>query len=108
MNATRHNNNVYKTIVQKLTLENQTTSERYLKTLEKAKALESEIVSLKTQNNAFPKSIDPTKPLRTEIESLKSALHTQIGEVTLISLNLPKLTNLFISNLIQVKKRLIH
>jgi len=90
LNATRHNNNVYKTIVQQLTLENQTTTERYFKTLEKTKALESEIVSLKTQNSAFQKSNDLTKPLTTEIESLKSALHTQIGEVSLMNMNFSK------------------
>ena len=68
-----------------LTIENQTTTERYLKTIEKTKTLESQIASLRNGKNNFQKSNENTTSLISQIKTLKTALNTQIGDVSILS-----------------------
>ena len=85
LNATRHNNNVYKSIVQQLTLDNQTATERYIQSLEKTKAMENEIDALKIQSNNCEIVNHTFYSLVAENENLKSVLNTQIGIVSIRS-----------------------
>ena len=72
-------------MIQQLTIENQTTTERYLKTIEKTKTLESQIASLRNGKNNFQKSNENTTSLISQIKTLKTALNTQIGDVSILS-----------------------
>ena len=60
-------------MIQQLTIENQTTTERYLKTIEKTKTLESQIASLRNGKNNFQKSNENTTSLISQIKTLKTA-----------------------------------
>ena len=72
LNVTRHNNNVYRRMVQKLTVDNQTATDRYLESLEYTNDLKTEISSLKQRSN-------DQSELMIENERLKSSLDSQIG-----------------------------
>ena len=83
LNATRHNNNIYKSIVQRLTLDNQTATERYIQSWEKTKAMEREIDALKIQSNNCEVVNHTYNSLVAENTNLKSVLNTQLGVVSI-------------------------
>ena len=74
LNATRRNNDIYRQMVQKLTLDNQTLMDQYLESIEYNKELKTEISSLKQNSNE-------QNEMMSEIERLKSSLESQIGLV---------------------------
>ena len=75
-------------MVQKLTVDNQTATDRYLESLEYTEDLKTEITSLKVEKNNLMESLKLEKSndkseLMAEIETLKLSLETQIGLVFL-------------------------